>query len=222
MVSFNPPTTAKSSLSTCGWGYCDITHSHALWLASHWREVIFFPAAYSEKLREREREKTWEGRTQVERIWEGKRERETKQKKIDAEASRHCAALSHTHTHTQTVIASRVLSHHTPKLLNRQENHWVWLSLQPATAGQDRGRQNVKGDRRNKRVVLSSLFYLSATVPLLSSQEVRCFRELFKDTSPRKKGGWATRAGARASVTSPRGGRWCPLSAPMKQAQIEA
>lgn len=132
------------------------------------------------------------------------------------------AQHSLTHIHTQTVIASRVLSHHTPKLLNRQENHWVWLSLQPATAGQDRGRQNVKGDRRNKRVVLSSLFYLSATVPLLSSQEVRCFRELFKDTSPRKKGGWATRAGARASVTSPRGGRWCPLSAPMKQAQIEA
>lgn len=99
------------------------------------------------------------------------------------------AQHSLTHIHTQTVIASRVLSHHTPKLLNRQENHWVWLSLQPATAGQDRGRQNVKGDRRNKRVVLSSLFYLSATVPLLSSQEVRCFRELFKDTSPRKKGG---------------------------------
>lgn len=111
-------------------------------------------------------------------------------------------ALRSTHTHSPQHSEYHAYSHHTPKLLNRQEKHWLWLILQPITAGQD--REDVKNEWRPNRAIHSSVFYLRATVKLLSSQEVQTSREVFTNTSPFQKTevGKAARAEARTSVAS--------------------
>lgn len=108
-------------------------------------------------------------------------------KKIDAEASRHCAAFTHTHTHTLRIT-------HT---LGRK-NHRVWLSPQTATAGQDRGRE--KGHPEGG-------ICLRATVPL-SSQEFLCFRgESLKDTSSKTSGREEQQGQEQGRALPPPGGR---------------
>lgn len=62
--------------------------------------------------------RTWEGKTEVESLCVREREKGTKQDRLMLRQAG-TALLTLTHT----VFASRVHSHHTPKLLNRQEKH---------------------------------------------------------------------------------------------------
>lgn len=73
------------------------------WLASGGKWIV--PAAYSAKLREREGDRTWEGKTDIGSVEDRKRERErekgTKQDRLMLrQASTMLLSLRHTHTHS--------------------------------------------------------------------------------------------------------------------------
>lgn len=122
-------------------------------------------------------------------------------------ALRSAHTLSHMHINT---LSTRVLSPHTPKLLNGQEKHWLWLTLQAVTAGQDRTglREDVEDEWTPNSKFIRLCFTLEQQLNcchLRWSRAPASSLETPTLSPPKKKKneqGKAARTEARASVAS--------------------